>query len=86
LRSDSHSQREIKDYSDAMYELVKPKFPICCEAFEDYSRDAVTFSKQEMELIREAIWDGRGGLQESEELGKRESKEFLEKLNQGDTE
>ena len=40
----------------------------------------MTFSRQEMELIREAIWDGRGGLQESEELGKRETKEFLEKL------
>ena len=80
LRSDSHAQREIRDYSDAMYELVKPYFPLCCEAFEDYMRDAVTFSKHEMELIREAIWDGRGGLQESEKLGKRESKEFLEKL------
>ena len=80
LRSDSHAQREIRDYSNAMYELVKPKFPLCCEAFEDYVRDAVTFSKHEMELIREAIWDGRGGLQESEHLGKRETKEFLEKL------
>ena len=80
LRSDSHAQREIRDYSDAMYELVKPYFPLCCEAFEDYVRDAVTFSKQEMELIKEAIWDGRGGLQESEHLGKRETKEFLEKL------
>ena len=80
LRADSHAQREIRDYADTMYELVKPNFPICCEAFEDYVRDAVTFSRQEMELIREAIWDGRGGLQESEELGKRETKEFLEKL------
>ena len=81
LRSDVHAQREIRDYSDAMYGLVKPHFPLCCEAFEDYVRDAVTFSKQEMELIREAIWDGRGGLDtESEKLGKRETKEFLEKL------
>ena len=64
-----------------MYQLIKPKFPLCCEAFEDYIQDAVTFSKQEMELIREAIWDGRGGLDtESEKLGKRETKEFLEKL------
>ena len=81
LREDSHAQREIRDYADAMYELVKPNFPICCEAFEDYVRDSVTFSKHEMELIREAIWDGRGGLDtESEKLGKRETKEFLEKL------
>ena len=80
LRMDSHAQIEIQDYANAMYQLVKPKFPLCCEAFEDYVRDAVTFSKHEMELIREAIWDGRGGLQESEHLGKRETKEFLEKL------
>ncbi len=80
LRSDKHAQQEIQDFANAMYELVKPKFPLCCEAFEDYVRDAVTFSKHEMELIREAIWDGRGGLQESEHLGKRETKEFLEKL------
>ncbi len=87
LRSDGHAQREIRDYSDAMYELVRPNFPLCCEAFEDYMRDAVTFSKHEMELIREAIWDGRGGLQESEKLGKRETKEFLEKLEvKGDKE
>ena len=80
LRADKHAQQEIQDFANAMYELVKPKFPICCEAFEDYVRDAVTFSKHEMELIREAIWDGRGGLQESEQMGKRETKEFLEKL------
>ena len=55
LRSDSHAQREIRDYSDAMYELVKPKFPICCEAFEDYVRDSVTFSASEMEFIRDCV-------------------------------
>lgn len=80
LRSDKHAQQEIQDYANVMYELAKPKFPLCCEAFEDYVRDAVTFSKHEMELIREVIWDGRGGLQESEQLGKRETKEFLDKL------
>ena len=55
MRSDSHAQREIRDYSDAMYELVKPKFPICCEAFEDYVRDSVTFSASEMEFIRDCV-------------------------------
>ncbi len=81
LRSDSHAQREIKDFSDAMYELVKPKFPLCCEAFEDYVRDAVTFSKKEMEVIRDMrqLWTiGKYGLSE------REQTEFLEKIKQGD--
>jgi len=97
LRSDSHAQREIRDYADAMYELVKPNYPLCCEAFEDYIQGATTFSKQEMGVIKElleyadtkAALAGMGvkgaGVLESK-LGKRESKEFLEKLKQGDAE
>jgi len=97
LRSDSHAQREIRDYADAMYELVKPNFPLCCEAFEDYIQGATTFSKQEMGVIGELLEyaDTRAalagmsvkdvGVLESK-LGKRESKEFLEKIRKGDTE
>ena len=97
LRSDSHAQREIRDYADAMYELVKPNFPLCCEAFEDYIQGATTFSKQEMGVIKELLEyaDTKAelagmsvkdvGVLESK-LGKRESKEFLEKLKQGDAE
>ena len=87
LRSDSHAQREIRDFSDAMYELVKPRFPLCCEAFEDYGRDAITFSRKEMEIIKDMrqladcsqLWtiDKYG-------LSKREQTEFLEKIKQGD--
>ena len=90
LRADKHAQREIQDYANAMYELVKPKFPLCCEAFEDYSRDAVTFSKQEMDVIRELLeyTDTKSALAGmsikagtlEHKLGKRERIEFLEKL------
>ena len=91
LRSDSHAQREIRDYSDVMYELVKPNFPLCCEAFEDYGQDAVTFSKQEMEVIKEHLqyvddnhaWTERSDLGVTEhKLGKRERTEFLEKIGE----
>ena len=91
LRSDSHAQREIRDYADAMYELVKPNFPICCEAFEDYVQGATTFSKQEMGIIREHLqyvddnhaWTERSDLGVTEhKLGKRETKEFLEKIGE----
>jgi len=93
LRSDSHAQREIRDYADAMYELVKPNFPLCCEAFEDYIQGATTFSKQEMGVIKELLeyadtkaalagMSAKGaGVLESK-LGKRESKEFLEKIGE----
>ena len=90
LRADKHAQREIQDYANAMYELVKPKFPLCCEAFEDYNRDAVTFSKQEMDVIRKLLeyTDTKAALAGmsikagtlERQLGKRERIEFLEKL------
>jgi thymidylate synthase (FAD) len=90
LRADKHAQREIQDYANAMYELVKPKFPLCCEAFEDYNRDAVTFSKQEMDVIRELLeyTDTKAALAGmsvkdgplEHRLSKREKKEFLEKI------
>jgi thymidylate synthase (FAD) len=79
LRADSHAQREIRDYADAMYELVKPNFPICCEAFEDYMMDAVTFSRKEMEVIKDNL-NGSWTMNDYG-LSERESKEFLEKLN-----
>jgi len=92
LRSDDHAQREIRDYADAMYELVKPNFPLCCEAFEDYNRDAVTFSKQEMDVIRELLEyaDTKAALAGmsikdgtlEHQLGKRERTEFLEKIGE----
>ncbi len=95
LRSDSHAQREIRDYSDAMYELVKPHFPICCEAFEDYMRGAVSFSAQEMEFIRDCVvgdlideWEGYTDeefndevLQGKYNLSKREMDELKTKLS-----
>ena len=75
---DAHAQKEIQDYASAMYELVKPKFPICCEAFEDYILNSKTFSAKEMsEIIKDNLDEvvmSKYGLSE------RESKEFLEKL------
>ena len=84
LRSDSHAQREIRDYADAMYELVKPNFPLCCEAFEDYTQGATTFSKQEMEVIKDNM-SGSWTMSDYN-LSERESKEFIEKLKKGDAE
>ena len=93
LRADKHAQREIQDYANAMYELVKPKFPLCCEAFEDYNRDAVTFSKQEMDVVSELLEyaDTKAALAGmsiedgtlERRLSKRERTEFLEKIKIG---
>jgi len=55
LRTDNHAQEEIRDFANAMYELVKPHFPLSCEAFEDYVLNSVTFSGAEMKFLREWI-------------------------------
>ena len=82
LRADSHAQREIQDYANAMYELVKPHFPLCCEAFEDYTVNGETFSKQEMEIIKDNL--NGSWVMSKYGLSERESKEFLEKIKKGD--
>ena len=88
LRGDSHAQQEIQDYADAMYHLVYPHFPICCEAFSDYVLNAVTFSEQEMYVIKELLEDvdTKSAISqcmadyEGFNLGKRETEELLEKI------
>ena len=55
LRGDAHAQDEIQHFADAMWQLVEPHFPICCEAFTDYVLDAKTFSKKEMVIIKDNL-------------------------------
>ena len=78
LRMDSHAQKEIQDFANVMYDMVKPKFPICCEAFEDYILNSKTFSAKEMEIIKDNM--NGSWVMAKYGLSERESKEFLEKL------
>ena len=57
LRADSHAQWEIQVYANAMYELVKPKFPIICEAYEDYQQDSIRLSSPEAKLAKAIFGD-----------------------------
>jgi thymidylate synthase (FAD) len=52
LRMDKHAQIEIRDYANAMYELIKGIVPITCEAFEDYRLNAMHLTSLEIEAIR----------------------------------
>ena len=87
LRMDGHAQWEIQEFANAMYELVKPLFPAACEAFEDYSFNAVKLSKQDYALLKRLIdsskWaelseDFRSddGIAKNFGLSKRELEEF----------
>ena len=55
LRSDSHAQYEIRVYSDAMLELIKPFVPWAVEAFMDYQMDGAQLSKAEVETMKEMV-------------------------------
>lgn len=55
LRVDPHAQKEIRDYANAVAEFTKELFPITFKAFEDYRLNSVTFSAQEVEILRELI-------------------------------
>lgn len=84
LRLDPHAQAEARAYAQAIYDLVAPLFPCTFEAWTDYVREAVTFSKQEMFAIRDAMKFVDNSLVEElledKGLSKREIAEFWSKF------
>src|SRR5205085_5298824 len=52
LRMDAHAQQEIRDYANAMFELVCPIVPIASEAFLDYHFGSVHLSRLEIDALR----------------------------------
>lgn len=55
LRVDRHAQQEIRDFANAIYEMVKPFFPLTFKAWEDYSLNAYTLSSLEQDLLSEVL-------------------------------
>lgn len=85
LRADPHAQYEIRVYAEAILkQIVGPWVPNISAAFEDYVRGAVTFSRQEMAILRSMI--ERSGMSNHEiallrGLSGREQAAFLAALN-----
>ena len=52
LRMDAHAQQEIRDYAEAMFELVRPIVPIAAEAFIDYNFESLHLSRLEADAVR----------------------------------
>ena len=46
------AQKEIREVAQEMFFIMKEHFPLTTEAFEDYILNAVTFSKQELKVLR----------------------------------
>jgi thymidylate synthase (FAD) len=61
LRTDSHAQKEIRAFADALLELIKPRFPLVVEAWEDYIQHGVSLSRMDVALMRELLGSERAG-------------------------
>lgn len=83
LRLDHHAQYEIRLYSERIAEIVQACTPLAWKAFEDYVLNSLTFSKQELDILKEAI----DKLELDEELIKNygiqalEAREFKNKID-----
>lgn len=55
LRADGHAQKEIRAYAEVIEGLVARWVPLAFEAYVDYRRDAVKFSRMEFEALRRWI-------------------------------
>lgn len=77
LRKDSHAQLEIREYANALGELVKPIVPFAYEAFEDYRLNGMFLTNVEIQYLKEALQ----GIKLNPELeNKRETEELKGKL------
>lgn len=74
LRMDTHAQKELRDYANAMYDICKPLAPWSFEAFDDFTKDAIRLSALEIE----AIANKRVAL--GERATRREQEAYMQKL------
>jgi thymidylate synthase ThyX len=51
----AHPQREIHEYAQAMYTLVKAAFPMSCAAFEKHELNAVNLNAIEAKILSETV-------------------------------
>jgi len=78
LRMEGHAQKEIRDYANMIYKLVKPLAPYTFEAFEDFRLNAIQISGPEARVLAKML---RGETEpDMDNLSKGEAREFREKI------
>ena len=75
LRSERHSQFEIREYASLIGEIVKDWVPMAWKAFSDYRINAASLSALEIECVRK-LAKGREIAFESSGMSRREWREF----------
>ncbi len=76
LRADSHAQYEIREYANAILEIVKKWVPYTYEAFVDYRMNSTTFSAKAIDVVKQML-AGEDINQESSGMSKREWNELM---------
>jgi len=83
LRMDKHAQWEIRQYANALFELIKPIVPEACQAFEDYILNSITLTKLDIEALQEFLHYNLSGswgcLENDPEMIECETKEIRNK-------
>ncbi len=81
LRMDPHAQYEIRVYGEAIAGLVRKWVPVAWEAFEDYRLGGTFLSREELEVVREALAGGDvHALLEASSLSGREKRALRTRL------
>lgn len=65
LRMDPHAQKEIRDYANAVHDLIVPLVPVTLRAWHDFEFEAVTLTRLEVEALRLEIAEKDRKLQEA---------------------
>lgn len=85
LRMDSHAQLETQELAIGMYQLIKPFVPIACQAFETFWLNSITFSSEEIKIIKEGMDEDIREVSEriiknNINLNKRQTKSMIDKI------
>jgi len=67
LRTADDCQYETRVFADAIYALIQQIIPECCDMYENYYRDSITFSRDELIAIKNRQTTINGSKQENEE-------------------
>lgn len=62
LRLDAHAQKEIREYAQAMHDLIAPIVPVTMEAWRDYHMESMRLTRLEIDAIADLARGGAGEL------------------------
>jgi len=90
LRTDPHAQFEIRQYANSMEKMTEKYFPMVIEAWRDYLKNSITFSSNEIKILKNIFDEKLDVIKEVEfylhendgnlPLAKLEQLEFIDKM------